>query len=503
MTVATSAPPRFRSVPLHTSSLGRDVVDLADAAGLTLDDWQAEILEAAMGTDAAGRWAAMEVALVVPRQNGKGGLLEALELGHLFLVPTTELITHTAHRFDTCLDHFRRIRRLIEDTPELLALVKDNGRGVGDAPSGIKDSNGKESIELANGRRLLFKAREKGSGRGFSGDLVVLDEAFWLKDLSGLIPTMAARANPQAWYTSSAPLPRIESDPLRALVRQGRALAAGEVVPEPGEPRLAYFEWSTDDVDDADLCTPEVVAASNPAFGIRIDLTFARMELQRLGAEAYRRERLGVFPDDEEAPAWEVWSEATWRACSTAETAAESKVPGWLEGAVTLAVEMPPDRTSATIAAAGASREGGLGAEVVAQNPGTDWLVNKVVSLTSDPKRPVARVVIDARSPAEPFIATLESAGVTVTPCTYADFTSATAAFYDDVVAGRIVHRNRPELDDAVAHATKRTVGDRWLLDRRTGVDISPITAAVLARWGHLLDPEPPKAGARDYLLVM
>jgi phage terminase large subunit-like protein len=217
MTTLVGCPPRFQHVPLFYSSAGRDAVDLAEFAGLTLDPWQCDVLEGALGTTAAGRWAAMEVAVIVPRQNGKGGILEARQLFGLYLNPRDELQTHTAHRFDTCLDHFRRVRGLIEGNDELLAKVKRNG---------IKDSNGKESIELVDGHRLLFKARSKGSGRGFSGDVVYFDEAFWLLGLGDMIPSLSARVDPQIWYTSSAPLPRTESDILRSIIRRGRALCA-------------------------------------------------------------------------------------------------------------------------------------------------------------------------------------------------------------------------------------------------------------------------------------
>lgn len=223
---SVQVPARFRHVPLFHSSLGRDAIDLGHEAGLDLDDWQQDFVIGAMGRTAANRWSAMEVAGIVPRQNGKGGILEVRQLAGLYLIKRDKLQTHTAHRFDTCLDHFRRMTDLIEGTPDLLALVKDNGRGVGDRPSGIKDSNGKESIELRDGSRLNFKARSKGSGRGFSGDAVYFDEAFWLLELGSLIPSLSAREDPQVWYTSSAPLPRVESDRLRSIIRRGRELAA-------------------------------------------------------------------------------------------------------------------------------------------------------------------------------------------------------------------------------------------------------------------------------------
>lgn len=198
-------------MPAAVSTAGPEAIELAASAGLVLDPWQCDVLNGAMGEDADGLWAAMEVAVIVPRQNGKGGILEARELHGLFLDDSCELITHTAHRFDTCQEHFRRLRNLIEQTPDLMSRVKK-----------IREANGDEGIELVDGSRIQFKARSKGSGRGFSGDLVVLDEAFWLQELGSLLPTLSARANPQVWYTSSAPLPRAESDILRRICRRGR-----------------------------------------------------------------------------------------------------------------------------------------------------------------------------------------------------------------------------------------------------------------------------------------
>jgi phage terminase large subunit-like protein len=207
--------PRFLHLPPAASSAGPEAIELAASAGLMLDPWQQDVLCGGLGERPDGKWAATEVGLVVPRQDGKGAIFEALELAGLFLFDDWRLLTHTAHRVDTCLEHFRRVRELVEGTPDLSRRVRT-----------IRNANGQESIELTDGTRLNFKARSKGAGRGFSGDLVVLDEAFYLQDLGGMIPTMAARVNPQVWYGSSAPLPREESNILRRLVHRGRALSA-------------------------------------------------------------------------------------------------------------------------------------------------------------------------------------------------------------------------------------------------------------------------------------
>lgn len=63
-----------------------------------LDEWQRFALDCMLGERADGKWAAFETALIVPRQNGKGSVLEARELAGLFLFGE-QLILHSAHEF--------------------------------------------------------------------------------------------------------------------------------------------------------------------------------------------------------------------------------------------------------------------------------------------------------------------------------------------------------------------------------------------------------------------
>ncbi|NKU63881.1 hypothetical protein GS891_12230 [Rhodococcus hoagii] len=55
--------------------------------------------------------------------------------------------------------------------PELNALVEE-----------IRSTNGQEAIVLKNGGSIEFVARSKGSARGFTIDVVVMDEAQELAD---------------------------------------------------------------------------------------------------------------------------------------------------------------------------------------------------------------------------------------------------------------------------------------------------------------------------------
>jgi hypothetical protein len=76
--VVTLAPAaaRVRAVPLADSSLGARAVELGAECGVEADPWQVDVLEGGCGVRADGRWAAFEVGVNVPRQNGKGGVLE-------------------------------------------------------------------------------------------------------------------------------------------------------------------------------------------------------------------------------------------------------------------------------------------------------------------------------------------------------------------------------------------------------------------------------------------
>jgi phage terminase large subunit-like protein len=75
--------PRICSLPpFDVAKSGRNAVALAAEAGLVLDPWQRFVLEAGLRRR-GGKWAAFEVCLIVARQNGKGAVLEALELAAL------------------------------------------------------------------------------------------------------------------------------------------------------------------------------------------------------------------------------------------------------------------------------------------------------------------------------------------------------------------------------------------------------------------------------------
>jgi len=288
--------PRVWSAPPSVSSEGDRVADLASAAGLELDEWARWVLEQGLGRTADGKWSAFEKALIVARQNGKGAVLEALELAALFLDDFgVDLILHSAHEFKTASEAFRRIQGRIENRQSFRRRVRQ-----------VYLQRGAESIELKNGKRLRFIARSGGSGRGFSADLVILDEAYELGDaaMAALLPTLSARPNPQIWYTSTA---GTQSSSQLGLVRE-RGLRGDD-------PSLAFFEWSVDP-DSYDPADPRCWAQANPGLGIRITGEYITKERAALSPEEFARERLSVGDYPVAGGQWAAIGSDAWSACS-------------------------------------------------------------------------------------------------------------------------------------------------------------------------------------------
>ncbi|ASU85957.1 hypothetical protein CDO52_00775 [Nocardiopsis gilva YIM 90087] len=472
--------PRIRVTPPALTSAGQEAVDLAASAGLILDPWQQLALETSLGERADGSWSAFECGLIVGRQNGKGSILEARELAGLFLFGE-ELIIHSAHEFKTSKEHFRRMERLIKANPDFLARVDRFHR-----------SHGEEGVELKDGRRLVFATRTGGGGRGFSGDLIILDEAYNLTDdhMAALLPTLSARPNPQLWYTSSAPDKDLA--PCEVLSRVRRRALSGD------SSRLAFFEWSADVCDE--LCpvdcdqhdnpmAPETWARANPGFGIRISREFIESERAAMSPEAFARERLSVGNYVVEGNAWLVISEEAWT-----DVRDEDSTPA-VDEPLAFGIDVTPDQSYACIAVAGLRGDGLVHVEIAGteseldHRSGTGWVVPRVKELV-DRWRPCA-VVLDAGGPGGTLMTKFEKAGIELTNPSTREYAQACGDLKNSVEPKRgnsstLRHRGQVPLDTAVAGAAKRDLADLWAWNRRgAAVDISPLVAATLAVWGH------------------
>jgi hypothetical protein len=445
--------------PGDSSSLGDDAIELAVLAGLHLDPWQQFVLRHMLRRRRNGKWAAFETACIVPRQNGKGAILEARELAGLFLLDE-QLLLHSAHEFKTAREAFRRIQALIQNTRDFERRVRR-----------VHTANGNEMIELKSGQRLQFVARSAGSGRGFSGDFIGLDEAQILSDepMAALVPTLSARPNPQVCYMATAGT--------EASIQLGRVRERGM----RGDDRALFFsEWSVDE-ENYDPSDPVAVALSNPSLGIRIALEYVEQERGALGSDSFDRERLGIgrYPTDL-ADVWAVIPKRAWD--ELADNDSE------LEDPVAFAVDVSPNERTASIAVSGQRGDGNLFVELVDRRDGTAWVRDRLLEL--DKEWSPCATVIDVGGPAGSLVTQLENEGLRIVKPTVGEVAQSCGQFYDAATDSRTLRHlgdvpsQRP-LRQALAGAQKRPLRDAWAWDRKhPSVDISPLVAATLAAWG-------------------
>lgn len=460
--VALAARPAYLTHPPSVDTAGPEATALAATAGLHLDPWQSDVLDVALAEREDGRWAAREVGLVVPRQNGKGSILEALIVASLLLFDE-KLILYSAHEFKTAQETFLRVKSLVMANDDLAGRV-----------SKWHNAHGAEGIEFEGGQRLRFVARSKGSGRGFSPQRIILDEALNLSSraVAALLFSMSAQENPQIWYTSSHPEDVSEGQVLRRLMRRGRA----------GDESLAYIEFAADDT--ADPKDPAAWAQANPGFPHRISEETIRTEQGATEREDFARERLGII--DLSTEFHKVISADQWAVCGD-----EKHKPS---GPLRYALDVSPEARSSSIAVSD-----GVHVEIVKAGPKVDWVVEACVA-----KRvTIGELVLDPAGPAGELVAPLEAAGIAVKQVSTREAVQACGGFLTAVTEGQVKVPRHPytaELDRSVANADKRDVGDGgWLWSRlRSSVDISPLYAVTLARWAAVANVPTPTPGFVD-----
>jgi hypothetical protein len=442
--------PRIEAVPSYVSTSGQEAVELCAAFGVHLDPWQAYVLDGALGEREDGQWSAFEVAAIVSRQNGKGEILLARQLAGLFLLGE-HLIIHSAHEYKTAAEAFLRIRAVVENHDELRRAVKT-----------VRTSHGEEGIELRDGRRLRFMARSKGSGRGFTADCVIWDEAYNLgpEAVAATLPTLSAckTGNPQVWYASSAGME--DSTQLTAVRERG---ISGD------SKALAYYEWSADPRVDSD--DREAWAQANPALGIRIKSEFIERERAAMPEVEFRRERLGIW-DDASTNAvipFDVWNDQIDRTSQPLDP-------------LTFAVDIAPDRSASAIGVAGRRADGKWHIECAKAELGTNWIVGELVRMRRWSTQPV---VIDSLGAAASLVPALTEAGVDVKTINGSEYAAACGLYYDEALAGRLHHIDQTPLTAAVQGARQRPLGDRWAWNKRDAtVDITPLVSTTLALHG-------------------
>lgn len=474
--------PRVANYPKYVTSAGSEVIDLMSQLGRPLDPWQAWIVERGLGqnrdletgdlmmaADTCGCW--------VPRQNGKGDIIMALEVGWLWLFGIP-LITHSAHLYSTAAEGYTRIKTLYEENEEVL----------GSSVHRVWQGTHGQGIELtpAYGRaRLRFMARKGGQGLGFSAPKIIMDEAQALDgDLAQtIIPTMSAMWDPQVWFFGTPP--RTDTAWIYTIKESG----------ERADPSVAWFDYGIDYIDPMTEEFREVVGTeetnrqTNPSMGVRrpnrtgVRQKAAGGELSKLGLSMrFAMERNGMWLPKARTSGDNSIDPKIW----AARVAAKTEVPGDL----VISFHVNPRRTHATIMWVG--KIGGYWRIGIADHkPGTAWLIPRLVALKLQ-YSPIA-FAVDARG--EQTITELKEHGIAlpvdpdkpkrgdlILP-TMGDVATAFGMLVDAANHGTVLHHNEVPLNSAVAVPPRPLGSTGSTFDHKRGIEVGPATAGGLGMW--------------------
>lgn len=453
--------------------------------------WQQIIIRMVLATK-GGRWAATECGFLVARQNGKGGVLEAIALWSLFIGGGQTM--WTAHEMKTNDEAYLRVVALIKANDELSAMVaKWDGGGTGVHVVELKKD---PSLGAASGARLAFVARSKSSGRGFSPTRIILDEAQELSVLAlrALLYSTAAKKGRQLVFCGTVPDAAVNDCEVWTSVRdRGRK---GEST------RLAWAEWTPKDSDDPQaVIDPESWEnrrASNPSLGtlIEAETIDSEWEAAQADIDGFLRERMSVWPSMDDAGTGVL------------------DVAGWMRGrgtlelftACSLVVEVSQDRRHGLLEMVGETVSGRMQAEIVSSvrggdlrsAPGTEWIAERVAEVV-EANAVVSEVIIDSRGWAAKLADDIEAAMLTrsrqvpVRLISADEYVTACGVTDQKVNSGDVLHSGGPVMKAAIRSAIKRDRDGVWTWDRkRMGVTGLPLIALTL---GLTADSYNPMAG--------
>lgn len=457
------------------------------------------------------------IVTLVARQNGKSTLSVVLSLWAMY-ARGVRVVLSAAQDLDTA-------EKIWQDGVDMVEETDDNDEPVRPDLYELKDHvslvNGKKALILETGERWKVKAASRKAGRGLSGDLIILDELReqqnWLA-WSAITKTTMARPLAQVWCFSNAGditsvvlrhlrlmAHKMLDDPDGIVLAEAERIVAAEAErlgapdeydldsihsdPELADLELDDLEVSVDDLflaewsarPDRGKWDREGWAEANPSLGYG-DTT------ERVIASAcatdpeweFRTEVLCQWP---EGALSGIYEPGTWEATRNVslETPAGEKYisdDDKLVGDVRATFDVARDGSRTYIAWGGKRKDGRFQGEIVAARPGTDWVggwlmsqADRIESVSAQERGAPASDVLETLRKDPKFTIPILTIGG-------ARLTAVHGRVAELVKKGDARHNEQPVLDNSVAMAKLKPLGDNDVIDRRrSGGDAAPAIA--------------------------
>ena len=454
--------------------------------------WQKWLLLHALELSEDGSYRYRFVVVTVARQAGKTMIMLILALWHIYALDSPTVIA-TAQDLANAEKAWGEAVEWAQSDEELGELIEKVNLGH------------PKFMKLVTGCQYRVAAASRKGGRGFSGDLILLDELrehqSW-DSWSAVTNTMNARPRAQAWAFSNA------GDALSTVLRYLRAQAHRELgwpdgdadaeilegldeemqeyLAETGnEEVLGWFEWSAS--PKAKRTDREAWAQANPSLG-HTDIV-ENCVTERAIAAALRTNPPSQF-EIEVLCRWVSMAEAgpfpegSWRETqdNEARPADDSKRM--------VCLSMSWNRSKCYIARAAKDTEGVPVAGIAADRAGTEWVIPWLI----ENRDSYSGIVIQANGAPETALmddisnAALdngEPANLPVVPWAGPDLGSATGVVFDRLDKRKIRHLSHPGLDAAATTASVKVLSQgAWVIDLATSpTDAAPLKAFIGAVW--------------------
>lgn len=484
-------PPRRKLTP--ETSHGFAAIRFAeDMLGVKLFPWQEWLLIHALELNEDGSYRFRFVVVEVARQNGKTMLMLVLALWHIYALDSP-MVIGTAQDLANADRAWAEAVEWAQSDEELEELIEKINLGH------------PKYLKLSTGCQYRVASASRKGGRGFSGDLILLDELrehqSW-DSWSAVTNTMNARPKAQAWALTNA------GDALSVVLRYLRAQAHRDLgwpdgdadaeilealdeemedyLAESGEDGvLGWFEWSAH--PDAKRTDRQAWAQANPS--MNHTAIVENCVTERAIAAALRTNPPSQF-EIEVLCRWVSMAEAgpfpegSWRETLDSQARPADDSPRFVS------VAMSWNRTRCYIARAAKDADGNPVAGIAADRNGTDWVVpwliehrgsfaGIVVQSNGAPETPliedIARAALPDGSPAN--LPVVNWAGP--------DLGSATGILFDRLETRRIRHLAHPGLDAAATSAAVKVLSQgAWVIDLAASpTDAAPLKAVIGAVW--------------------
>lgn len=481
--------PPLRPLTKETSN-GFAVIAFAEIMlHVHLYPWQQWLLVHALELLEDGSYRFRKVIVLVARQNGKTTLMGVLAAWWLFVdsnkhpdrvPPVKFLVVGAAQTLDNAKGPYNQLKEWVNPRPETEEESDLVIPELQQMTQKFINTNGEEAIVLKSKAKYIVRADK--NIRAKSAARVIFDELREQHTDDGwnaVSQTTKAVWSSQLWGISNAGDYR--SVALRKQVDKGRKLvdawhqyiadgvdAAEAFVNGEQDASFGYFEWSAPDkcpVDDIDA-----IRQANPSLGYGpMTVASVRSDIDGMTEAAFRTEVLCQWVTADIIPfinpkLWAHGIDAT------------SLIP--TDGRVVLAVDTSADRQTTYVAAAGLRADGLPHVELIARRDGMLW-VPHYLDLLHENWPSICEIAVQSKGcPTVDFMDPLTEKGWTVHLIEGFRLGACCGRFLDRVREGKLRHLPQPAIDQQVAVAVTRRLGEVEVWDRsKSALQISGLIA--------------------------